>query len=122
LIEFFEGEDNKLLVIYLNAKDEPTISFIFPPSLRKKGVYFLKKVKAVGADDKDLDSVIIHGDLSPSPLEQLSLFIEQIYLPMLTNQHRVDQWPEVLMQDVFTHFHKLHGEVQVSIGKVKVST
>ncbi|KAJ4456876.1 putative Dynein heavy chain 17; axonemal [Paratrimastix pyriformis] len=122
ITEFFDSPEPKLLVVYINAKDEPALSLTFPSQLKKKGVFFLKRAEPVGAEEREIDKYITFGDLSTSPLDQLSTFIDQLYLPMLGNQNLVQQWPEVLTHDVFSHIHKLNGEVQVSLGKMKGQT
>ena len=60
------------------------------------------------------------GDLGANSLEFLSVLLEEVYLPILTNQKNLETWPEVVASDVLRQFHQLNGAVYVISGKSKV--
>lgn len=59
-------------------------------------------------------------ELSAAPLEQMSLVLEQVYLPLLSNKKNNEEWPEVLMQDMMGHINHLVADTHVTIGQTKV--
>ncbi|KAJ3249578.1 hypothetical protein HDU78_000105 [Chytriomyces hyalinus] len=117
--QFLEKEFNTLL-FFLNQKEELLPAVVFPSQLKKKSIYFLKK--NLGAPLTVLDQELIMGDLSSNPLEFLSILLEEVYLPLLTNPKNLEAWPEVVANDVLRHFHQLNGAVYVISGKSKGKT
>jgi dynein heavy chain len=118
IYQFLDKEFNTIL-FYLNQKEEITPAVKFPSSLKRKSIYFLKRRAGAQITEK-LESELILGDLSANPLEFLSTLLEEVYLPILTNQKNLESWPEVVASDVLRHFHQLNGAVYVISGKAKV--
>lgn len=52
-------------------------ALVYPPQLKKKAVYFLKRRLGACITDK-LDSEFIIGDLMPNPLEYLATVLEEV--------------------------------------------
>ncbi|KAJ3365528.1 hypothetical protein HDU91_002183, partial [Kappamyces sp. JEL0680] len=117
----FLDKDVNTILFYLNQKDEIVPAVKFPSSLKKKSIYFLKRRTGAQITEK-LDQELILGDLSANPLEFLSTLLEEVYLPILTNQKNLESWPEVVATDVLRHFHQLNGAVYVISGKAKGKT
>lgn len=117
--KFLESVEHNTILFYLNAREDLIPAIIFPPSLKKKSVYFLKANVGTQLSDK-LDHELISGDLSSNPLEFLSVLLDEVYLPLLTNPKNLENWPEVVANDVLRHFHNLNGAVYVISGKSKV--
>ncbi len=107
------------MLFYLNQKEEIVPCVKFPASLKRKSIYFLKRRSGAQITEK-LEIELILGDLSANPLEFLSTLLEEVYLPILTNQKNLESWPEVVATDVLRHFHQLNGAVYVISGKSKV--
>lgn len=82
-IDFFDKADNRILVIAqpsgaLNALVE------FPGKPRGKACYFVKKNKESLGKDANLRNNLLYGDISYSPLEQLSAFVDEVSLPCIS--------------------------------------
>jgi dynein heavy chain len=79
-----------------------------------------KKQDSGPLSDKTMDNDLVAGDLGANPLEFLGTVLEEVYLPLLSNNKNLEKWPEVVANDVLRHFHHLHGAVYVISGKSKV--
>lgn len=119
--DFFDNPENNTIIFYLNAKDELVPAVVFPASLKKKSVYFIKNRVNTQVTEK-LDQELTMGDLSSNPLEFLSVLLDEVYLPLLTNTKNLESWPEVVANDVLRHFHNLNSAVFVISGKSKGKT
>ncbi|KAJ3364693.1 hypothetical protein GGF32_001332 [Allomyces javanicus] len=129
---FLDDASIACLFFTLNSREE-IVPFIagspaFPGTLRKKAIYFLKLnilhgIPQDGPIAKDrLDKEFIIGDLAPNPLDFLSTILEDVYLPILSNKHNVDGWPEVVANDVLRLLRKCQGNVFVTNGLIKGKT
>ncbi|MGH0121561.1 UNVERIFIED_CONTAM: hypothetical protein FKN15_040688 [Acipenser sinensis] len=76
---FFEKQDVTVLVIYLNSAAQLTASLGFPPSVKSKAVYFVKRTNEFTTND-NIKNVLV-GDISASPVEQLTAFVEELSSP-----------------------------------------
>lgn len=122
ILEFLEKPENNILIIYQNTAGQLQPSFDFPASIKAKAVYFSKKEKGMNVGKDNFKTALIYGDLSYSPLEQLSALVDEILVPLLSNSHNHEQWPAVVSQDVLRHVHKLKSDVFVIAGQVKGKT
>ena len=118
-LQFFEYTDKRLLLIYLNERDEIIPTVEFPPVLRKKSMVFLKK-QPVAITMENIATDLTWTDLASSLLAQLTQLVGDVYLPLLENQKNHEKWPEVIAQDVTRHFHKLLSNVSITLGQTKV--
>lgn len=122
ILEFFEKPELDLLVIMQNSGGQLQPLYDFPPSLKTKAVYFAKKEKSINIGKDVVKSALACGDLSYTPLEQLSVLVEEILVPLLSNQRNHEQWPAVVSQDVLRHVHTLKSNVFVIAGQVRGKT
>ena len=78
ILEFLEKPDNPQLVFTVSSAGLVTPSFEFPTSLKtNKAVYFIKRSKeAIGKENYSKN--LVYGDLSYSPLEQLSALVDEV--------------------------------------------
>jgi dynein heavy chain len=119
-VSFLDKPCNTIL-FYLNSKEDVVPAVKFPNQLKRKSVYFMKKKQDSGPlSDKTMDNDLVAGDLGANPLEFLGTVLEEVYLPLLSNNKNLEKWPEVVANDVLRHFHHLHGAVYVISGKSKV--
>ncbi|CAC5422117.1 DNAH [Mytilus coruscus] len=120
-IDFFDKADNRILVIAqptgaLNALVE------FPGKPKGKACFFVKKNKESIGKDSNLRNNLLYGDLSYSPLEQLSAFVDEVLFPLLSNERNHESWPKVVSEDVVRHVHTLKSDVYVITGQTKGKT
>ncbi|KAJ3158178.1 hypothetical protein HDU86_003133 [Geranomyces michiganensis] len=120
IVDFLD-KDFSTILFYLTPKEDLLPAVVFPSSLKRKSVYFLKNKTGAPITEK-LDTELTLGDLSANPLEFLSNLLEEVYLPLLTNPKNLESWPEVVASDVLRHFHQLNGAVYVISGKAKGKT
>lgn len=78
ILEFFEKPELDLLVIMQNSGGQLQPLYDFPPSLKTKAVYFAKKEKSINIGKDVVKSALACGDLSYTPLEQLSVLVEEV--------------------------------------------
>jgi len=67
-------------------------------------------------------NVVLYGDVSYSPIEQLSAFVDEVLSPLLTNDSNHKSWPDVVAHDVVRHVHNIKSRVYVVSGQVKGKT
>jgi dynein heavy chain len=103
----------------VNQREDLIATTQFPNGNKKRSMYLLKKGRVV--TDKIAQDCVI-GDLSGAQLDQLSVVLEEVYMPLLQNNRNVESWPEVVTADVLRHFQKLSGSVYVINGQAKVSS
>ncbi|KAJ3090810.1 hypothetical protein HK102_002597 [Quaeritorhiza haematococci] len=121
IIKFLDQPENNTILFYLTPRDDLLPAIHFPPALKKKSVYFIKTHPGTQVTEK-LDQELTMGDIMPNPLEFLSVLLEEVYQPLLTNPRNLESWPEVVANDVIRHFHNLNGAVFVISGKAKGKT
>ncbi|XP_043925655.1 dynein axonemal heavy chain 17-like [Protopterus annectens] len=121
LLEFFDKKDTKSLVIFLNASGQLVCSLGFPASLKSKGVYFVKKTADVVTKD-NMKQLLMTGDLSYSPVEQLIAVVDEVVCPLFNVPDNVAGWPKVVAEDIVKHGHKLKNDLYMFEGKIKGKT
>ena len=117
---FLDKEAIPAILFYLNAREDLIATTVFPNALKRKSIFYMKKGRGPISDRIHHDLIV--SDLSGSALDHLSVVLEEVFLPMLSNQKNVDSWPEVVSNDVLRHFHKLNGSVYMISGQSKVFT
>lgn len=78
--EFLDKSDQSLLVFYLNAAQALVVTHAYPNQLKAKACYFSKKNRESISKDVNIKDALIYGDLSYSPLEQLSAILDEVTL------------------------------------------
>jgi dynein heavy chain len=76
--DFFDKADIQILVIQYTAAGalQPAVSF--PNVLKNKSCYFIKKRREALPRDTVLRDAIMYGDLSTSPVDQLSAMVDEV--------------------------------------------
>ena len=77
IMEFLDKSDPMILVIYQNQQGQLLPSHDFPPTTKTKSVYFVKKEKTT-VNNQNMKNVLTFGDLSYTPLEQLSSLVDDV--------------------------------------------
>ncbi|KAJ7340470.1 hypothetical protein OS493_003218 [Desmophyllum pertusum] len=98
ILDFFEKPEHNILIIYQNNAGQLQPTSDFPTSMKAKAVYFSKKEKGMNVGKDNYKTALTYGDLSYSPLEQLSALVDEILVPLLSNSRNHEQWPAVLAQ------------------------
>lgn len=75
--DFLDKPDHTTLVVYLNAAGQLVPTNGFAANSKNKAVYFIKQSQtALSFDTMKAD--LMYGDMSYSPLEQFSAFVEEV--------------------------------------------
>ena len=82
--EFLERGDRRILVIYLASSGQLTPDTAFPSSTKNKAVYFIKR-HAEQVKKENLKTLVMFGDVSHIPLDQLSNLVESVSNPESTD-------------------------------------
>ncbi|XP_037074053.1 dynein beta chain, ciliary-like [Pollicipes pollicipes] len=122
VMDFCDKADSaELLVITQNNAGALIPGTEFPANPKAKSIYFLKREKKP-LPKKEVHEALVFGDLSNSPLEQLSVLVENVLVPLLTNPENQKGWPKVVSQDVEKHIHELKGTIYRMVGQIKGKT
>ncbi|XP_077967769.1 dynein beta chain, ciliary-like [Styela clava] len=119
--EFFDKSDIGVLVVSTSSAGLLSPSYEFPTSSKTKAVYFIKRAKENITPD-NIKNQLLYGDLSYAPLDQLSSLVDEVIVPLLSNDRNHETWPHVVSGDVLRHVHKLKSSVFVVSGQVKGKT
>ncbi|XP_066917361.1 dynein beta chain, ciliary-like [Clytia hemisphaerica] len=120
--DFFDKADNPQLVIVLSNAGQLVPEYSFPPTGKNKTIYFLKREKKDPITKDGYKGSLLFGDLSNTPLDQLSALVEEVLVPLLSNKKNHQAWPAVVSQDVMKHVYSLKNNVFVISGQVKGKT
>lgn len=121
-MDFFEKPEILTFIVSANAGGGLSVSTQWPEKLKTKACYFVKKGREAVTKDTPMRTALIYGDLSYSPVDQLAAFVDEVLVPLLSNDHNHDQWPHVVSQDVLRHVHNLKSSVFVVSGQVQGKT
>ena len=140
LQDFLEKGDSRMLIVYVTPQGQLQPTAKFPTSTKNKAVYFIKrKPEAIKKDT--VATLLVFGDMSYTPLDQLSSLVDavsvyantcdvllvcyyftQVMLPLLANDRNHHKWPRVVTADVMRNVTDLKGNVFVFSGQVKGKT
>ena len=106
---------NRLVVSSYNGSLDATQSF---PQHFDHAVYFVKKGPGK-LMPHSIGSEVVYGDMGPDTLPQLTVVLDRVYLPMLSNRDNTVTYPDGQLNDVMGHFHKFAGQTAVAHGIIE---
>ncbi|NXJ83957.1 DYH17 protein, partial [Trogon melanurus] len=118
LDEFFRQQDVLELVLGLNPAGQLLPTACFPPALKGKGIYFVKK-EGESIPQQNFQSKLLVGDIGPSPVEQLITVVEEVMFPLLLNEENTAGWPGVVVEDVVQQTNWLKDKMFVMGRKIQ---
>ncbi|XP_019398323.1 PREDICTED: dynein heavy chain 17, axonemal [Crocodylus porosus] len=121
LAEFFDKQDVLALVLTLSPAGQLVPCLDFPPALKGKGIYFVKKKRENITRDNCRTGLLV-GDLGPSPVEQLIAAVEEVVYSLFLKEGNLSGWPHVVSEDVVKQAHRLKNEMFVMGGKIQGKT
>lgn len=65
---------------------------------------------------------MVFGDLATKAIDQLSSLVDDVFVPLLSNEENYDDWPEIVAQDVQKQVHNLKSTVYQVKGQVNGET
>lgn len=85
------------------------------------GVYFIKK-KPEPVPREECCNFLVYGDLATKAIDQLACLVDDVFVPLLSNEENYDDWPEIVAQDVQKQVHNLKSTVYQVKGQVNGET
>ncbi|XP_049439851.1 dynein axonemal heavy chain 11 [Epinephelus fuscoguttatus] len=115
LRNFFEKES----VIFFSSSKKAgvVVSNEAPQVAQNKHIYMLKK-RAAPVSSENYRELLLFGLLSPSPLLQLSSTVEQVCVPLLSNNKNHHMWPNLMSEDIIRHVENMWSKTSVVRGQV----
>uniref|UniRef100_A0A674H6Q3 Dynein axonemal heavy chain 17 n=1 Tax=Taeniopygia guttata TaxID=59729 RepID=A0A674H6Q3_TAEGU len=118
LDKFFKQPEMLELVLGLNPAGQLLPTTCFPPALKGKGFYCVKR-KGENITGENCRSGLLVGDIGPSPVEQLITVLLEVVSPLLLSQDEGVGWPRIVVEDVVRHTHQLQNKMFVMTGKIQ---
>ncbi|XP_072737632.1 dynein axonemal heavy chain 9-like [Ciconia boyciana] len=87
-----------------------------PPAAARSKVLFFLRPPGAGPGE------LLCGDLPADALQHFAALVEEVIVPILTNQKNHQGWPQVVSQDIIHHVHSLKSTVFTVVGQVKGKT
>uniref|UniRef100_A0A1B6BXH8 Dynein beta chain, ciliary-like n=1 Tax=Clastoptera arizonana TaxID=38151 RepID=A0A1B6BXH8_9HEMI len=117
IMDFLSKSENNILLITLTSAGMLQPSTVFPAMSKTKSSYFIKK-RPEPVTPENIRQVLIFGDVSPNPIENLAVCLEEVYMPLLSCPGNHKHWPAVVVTDVKRHMidlrnlmYKIHGQI-----------
>lgn len=120
--DFLEKTDCSPLIFTCTPSGSLQVDTNWPEAPQGKSCYFVRRSKDPILKDTPLRKALLYGDLAYSPLDHLSAFVDEILVPILSNEKNHEQWPRVVSADIIQQVHNLKRNVDVVIGQVKGKT
>ncbi|XP_031634969.1 dynein beta chain, ciliary-like, partial [Contarinia nasturtii] len=123
LKDFLDGSDDQIQLIVVltpSAQLLPLVNFPLT-QLKTKGIYFIKKRPAPIPKEK-CSEFLVYGDLATKAIDQLSCLVDEVFVPLLSNEVNFEDWPEIVAQDVQKQVHNLKSTVYQVKGQVNGET
>ena len=79
-LDFFDKPDVQALLLIGTASGALNVQFEWPQSPKGKACYFVKKSKDPVTKEQGFRNQVLYGDMSQSPLDQLSAFVDEVNL------------------------------------------
>ncbi|VDI07166.1 dynein heavy chain, axonemal [Mytilus galloprovincialis] len=119
--EFFE-KPTVTSLIFIFPGSSLVVQLEFPANPKAKSCYFIRRYKEQITKETNLNKALIYGDLSYSPLEQLSGLVNEVLVPVLGNEKNHGTWPYVVSTDISQHVKNTKSAVFVVTGQAKGKT
>ncbi|KAM7035687.1 dynein axonemal heavy chain 17 [Acridotheres tristis] len=118
LDKFFKLPEMQELVLVLNPAGQMLPTSCFPPAIKGKGIYCVKK-KGDSVTGENCRGSLLLGDIGPSPVEQLITVLLEVVSPLLLSQDEGSSWPRIVVEDIVRQTHKLQNKLFVMSGKIQ---
>uniref|UniRef100_A0A8C9NDF6 Dynein axonemal heavy chain 17 n=1 Tax=Serinus canaria TaxID=9135 RepID=A0A8C9NDF6_SERCA len=119
LDKFFKQPEMLELVLGLNPAGQLLPTTCFPPALKGKGLYCVKKKGGENITGENCRSELLVGDIGPSPVEQLITVLLEVVSPMLLSQDEGVGWPRIVVEDIVRHTQQLQNKMFMMTGKIQ---
>nr|XP_054501017.1 dynein axonemal heavy chain 17 [Agelaius phoeniceus] len=118
LDKFFKQPELQELVLALTPAGQLQPTTSFPPALKGKGFYCVKR-KEENITGENCRSALLVGDMGASPVEQLITVLLEVVTPLLLSQDEGLNWPRIVVEDVVRHTQQLQNKMFMMTGKIQ---
>uniref|UniRef100_A0A182T979 Dynein heavy chain tail domain-containing protein n=1 Tax=Anopheles maculatus TaxID=74869 RepID=A0A182T979_9DIPT len=105
------------LFITLNNAGALVPSYHFPSNAKGKICYFVK-ISEMALEIGKIREQIIYGDLTPNPIDDLSILVDEIFYPMINNPQNQEGWPTAIVKDIDNHVQELRNIISEVKGNI----
>lgn len=120
--DFLDNATPDTLIVMLTQAAQLVVATTFPlNNLKSKGIYFVKRYPKP-VPRQDCKHFLIYGDLATRTIDQLSVLVEEIFVPLLSFKENYKSWPTMVGQDVQKQIHSLKSTVHQVKGQVSGET
>ncbi|XP_014471080.1 PREDICTED: dynein beta chain, ciliary-like [Dinoponera quadriceps] len=121
IVRFLDTPEEMILTIQFSPAGALIPFLEIPVAARTKTSYFVKR-RPVEITRENYRDVVMPGDMAPKPIEELSVLVEEAYVPILSNPKNHKGWPCVVGEDVKKHVYNLRGVICQLRGKMTGQT
>ncbi|XP_069504355.1 dynein axonemal heavy chain 11 [Ambystoma mexicanum] len=113
--DFLERDNRSFLVFSCTPAGLLTAVTEVPSVIKNKAAYVRKTVKGpVGKDN--IGRALTFGELSGRVLEDMTTFVEEVLVPVLSNKRNHSSWPNFISQDLEHHVESMKNKAHVVKG------
>ncbi|XP_061501815.1 dynein beta chain, ciliary isoform X1 [Anopheles gambiae] len=105
------------LFVTLNNAGALVPSYHFTSTAKGKICYFVK-ISEMAVEIGKIREQIIYGDLTPNPIDDLSILVDEIFYPMINNPQNQEGWPTAIVKDIDNHVQELRNIISEVKGNI----
>ncbi|XP_053409478.1 dynein axonemal heavy chain 11 [Nycticebus coucang] len=118
--EFLESTGPACLVYSVAAAGQLTATWEIPRETKHKLVYIAKKITE--SIEVNFSQMVLFGELPASSLGHVSVFLDEILVPVLSNKNNHISWSCFTSQDMDCHIEAMKNKVHILRGKMSGRT
>lgn len=111
IMKFLNDPNEKMLLMTIPSTGVLTPLTAFSPMVKQKFSYFIRKKKEE-VTMENFREVVSFGDMGGKPIEELSVLMEGVFVPILSNPKNQQGWPKVVCEDVELHVRTFKNTVE----------
>ncbi|KAK4884537.1 hypothetical protein RN001_000808 [Aquatica leii] len=121
IFNFLNKADAPRLIMIINTSGQLLPTTEFPNNVKSKSSYFIRKSKEI-ITKENIRQVLLIGDMSPRPVEEVAALVEDMFLPLLSNPANQAGWPAIVASDIAKHAFAFKNKVYQIKGSLKSQT
>ncbi|XP_037911922.1 dynein beta chain, ciliary-like [Hermetia illucens] len=111
VMTFLDDPNQERLIFTVTAAGLLTPYFNFPEKPKSKVSYFIRREVPMEITNDNIRMDLLIGDVSPKPLEDLSVLVDNVFLPILSNPQNHEGWTAVIEKDVQMEIQNLRNNI-----------
>lgn len=110
VVDFLDKETIPFMLIILNPAGGLQPMTTIPNYLKSKASYFIRR-KPGKVEVNSFADMIMYGEFSYRPVNELAMWAEEVFIPLLTNSANHNGWPQVIAEDIAHHLQEFKNVV-----------